>query len=45
MNSPYPFFSELTDFSVEGTKAHLLEDILFIAIASVFARRLRFRRC
>lgn len=35
MNSPFPFFSELTDSRVERTKAHLLEDILFIAIASV----------
>lgn len=35
MNSPYPFFSELTDPRVERTKVHLLEDILFIAIASV----------
>ena len=35
MNSPYPFFSELTDPRVEHTKAHMLEDILIIAIASV----------
>ena len=35
MNSPFPFFSELTDPRVERTKAHMLEDILFIAIASV----------
>ena len=35
MNSPLPFFSELTDPRVERTKAHMLEDILFIAIASV----------
>ena len=35
MNSPFSFFSELTDPRVERTKAHMLEDILFIAIASV----------
>ena len=35
MNSPFAFFSELTDPRVERTKAHMLEDILFIAIASV----------
>ena len=34
-SSPISFFSELTDPRVERTKAHLLEDILFIAIASV----------
>lgn len=35
MTSPLPFFSELTDPRVDRTKAHMLEDILFIAIASV----------
>ena len=35
MNSPFAFFSELTAPRVERTKAHMLEDILFIAIASV----------
>lgn len=35
MTSPLPFFSGLTDPRVERTKAHMLEDILFIAIASV----------
>ena len=29
MNSPFPFFSELTDPRVERTKVHMLEDILF----------------
>ena len=35
MNSPFAFFSKLTDPRVERTKAHMLEDILLIAIASV----------
>lgn len=35
MTNPLPFFSELTDPRVDRTKAHMLEDILFIAIASV----------
>ena len=35
MTSPLPFFSELTDPRVDRTKVHMLEDILFIAIASV----------
>ena len=35
MTSPLPFFSELTDPRVDRTKAHMLGDILFIAIASV----------
>lgn len=35
MTSPLAFFSGLTDPRVNRTKAHMLEDILFIAIASV----------
>lgn len=35
MESPILFFSGLHDPRIERTKAHLLEDILFIAIASV----------
>ncbi len=35
MHSPLLFFSGLTDPRIERTKAHLLEDILFIAITSV----------
>lgn len=35
MTSPIPFFSGLTDPRMERTRAHRLEDILFIAIASV----------
>jgi predicted transposase YbfD/YdcC len=35
MESPIPFFSNLQDPRIERTKAHLLEDIIFIAIASV----------
>lgn len=35
MTSPLPFFSDLTDSRVERTKVHMLEDILFITIASV----------
>lgn len=38
MNSSFAFFSKLTDPRVERTKAHMLEDILFIAIASVICR-------
>ena len=39
MTSPLHFFSELTDPRVDCTKAHMLEDILFIAIASVICGR------
>ena len=35
MTSPLQIFSGLTDPRVDRTKAHMLEDILFIAIASV----------
>jgi predicted transposase YbfD/YdcC len=35
MKSPISFFSDLRDPRVERTKAHLLEDILFITIAAV----------
>jgi hypothetical protein len=35
MESPVPFFSGLRDPRIERAKAHLLEDILFIAISSV----------
>ena len=35
MESPIPYFSNLYDLRVERTKAHLLEDIIFITIASV----------
>lgn len=35
MESPINYFSNLTDPRVERTKDHLLEDIIFIAIASV----------
>ena len=35
MESPLQFFAGLTDPRVERTRAHLLEDIIFIAIASV----------
>ena len=35
MDSPLPFFTCLRDPRVERTKAHLLEDILFIAITSI----------
>ena len=35
MESPIPYFSNLQDSRVERTKAHFLEDIIFIAIASV----------
>jgi hypothetical protein len=35
MDTPISFFSELRDLRVERTKAYSLEDILFIAIASV----------
>lgn len=37
MTSPLAFFSGLTDPRVNRTKAHMLEDILFIAIASVIS--------
>ena len=35
MENPIPYFSSLTDPRVERTKEHLLEDTIFIAIASV----------
>ena len=35
MKSPINYFSDLTDPRVDRTKEHLLEDIIFIAIASV----------
>ena len=35
MESPIPYFSNLQDPRVERTKVHFLEDIIFIAIASV----------
>lgn len=35
MKSPLRYFAELTDPRVERTKEHLLQDILFIAIAAV----------
>ena len=35
MESPLDYFSSLTDPRVERTREHRLEDILFIAIASV----------
>ena len=35
MESPLSFFTGLHDPRIERTKAHLLDDILFIAIASV----------
>ena len=35
MESPIKYFSNLTDPRIERTKEHLLDDILFIAIASV----------
>jgi len=35
MESPIKYFAELTDPRVERTKEHLLQDILFIAIAAV----------
>ncbi len=35
MESPINYFSNLTDPRVERTKDHLLDDIIFIAIASV----------
>lgn len=35
MKSPIDYFSELTDPRVDRTKEHLLEDIIFITIASV----------
>jgi hypothetical protein len=35
MESPLHYFSGLTDSRVERTREHRLDDILFIAIASV----------
>jgi len=35
MENPITYFSNLTDIRVERTKDHLLEDIVFISIASV----------
>jgi len=35
MESPISYFSDLVDPRVDRTKAHLLDDIIFIAIASV----------
>jgi hypothetical protein len=35
MQSPISFFTGLSDPRIERTKAHLLEDIIFIAIAAV----------
>jgi predicted transposase YbfD/YdcC len=35
MESPISYFNELSDPRVDRTKAHLLDDIIFIAIASV----------
>jgi hypothetical protein len=35
MESPISYFSFLTDPRVERTREHSLEDILFIAIASI----------
>jgi hypothetical protein len=35
MESPLSYFSSLTDPRVERTREHNLEDILFIAMASV----------
>ena len=35
MESPIKYFAELTDPRVERTREHLLQDILFIAIAAV----------
>ena len=32
MTSPLPFFFELTNPRVDRAKAHILEDILFIAL-------------
>jgi hypothetical protein len=36
MESPISYFSGLVDPRIDRTKAHLLDDIIFIAIASVF---------
>jgi hypothetical protein len=38
MESPPVYFSELTDPRVECTREHDPEDILFIAIASIYLR-------
>jgi predicted transposase YbfD/YdcC len=35
MNNPIPFFTGLPDPRIDRTKAHLLEDLIFIAIAAV----------
>jgi len=35
MESPVSYFSGLNDPRIDRTKAHLLDDIIFIAIASV----------
>ncbi|GHU64327.1 hypothetical protein FACS1894123_08800 [Bacteroidia bacterium] len=35
MQTPISYFTDLTDPSVERTKAHLMEDIIFITIAAV----------
>ena len=35
MESPISYFSGLADPRIERTKAHLLDDIIFIAITSV----------
>jgi hypothetical protein len=35
MENPVSYFSSLTDPRVERTREHSLEDILFIAIASI----------
>ena len=35
MKSPINYFSNLTDSRVERTKEHLLDDIIFMAIAAV----------